>query len=250
MAVVFRGDPGPMRQDYHLKLDHLAHDSSMMCKVAANCLREAIRAMSDGDLSRAQQVIAAESLLGQMRSAAETRALELLSLQAPVASELRTVVAALWIVADLQRMGSLAVLVARCGGRRHPRVVVPPPVRPIIEEMGRLAAHLADQAGVVLRDRDILLAGVVESEDHRIDDLQREMFAVLLAPAWSHGVEAAVDMALLGRYLERFADHAVAIARRVVFMVTGENANVHIALLLQEQRLWRRRQDGARGGRA
>ena len=158
-----------------------------------------------------------------MRANAENVALELLALEAPVASDLRSVVSAMWIVADLQRMGTLAIHVAKTARRRHPSHVIPVEATPFIERMGRVGVHLADEAGRVLRERDLDLARRMEVEDDLMDDLQRELFATLLAPDWKHGVEPAVDMALLARFYERYADHAVAVARRVVFLVTGQN---------------------------
>lgn len=226
-----------MRHDYHLSLESLSFESSVMCKVASNCLSDAARAVREGDARLAGQVVASEELLNQMRFAAESQALELLSLQAPVASELRAVVGSLWIVADLQRMGSLAVLIARICLDRHPRAVVPLAVRPIVEEMADLAVQLADQAGLVLRDRDLKLAALVQAGDCRVDDLQRQMFSILLGRSWSEGVQAAVDVALVCRYLERFADHAVAVARRVVFVVTGESSPSERTRSQQEYRL-------------
>ncbi len=173
-----------------------------------------------------------------MRADAEAQALELLSLQAPVASELRAVVGSLWIVADLQRMGSLAALIASTCLDRHPRAVVPLRVRPLVEEMADLACQLADQAGRALRDRDVKLAAMVQAGDSRVDDLQREMFSKLLGRNWNEGVQAAVDVALLCRYLERFADHAVSVARRVVFVVTGENVTSEVTRSRQQYRRW------------
>jgi phosphate transport system protein len=186
-------------------------------------LRDATRAVLDADLSLAERVIASDIVLDEMRSDAENVALELLALQAPVASDLRTVISAIWIGADLQRMGALAIHVAKAARRRHPSHVVPSDIRPIIERMGRVGVHLADQAGVVLRERDVELARSLDVEDDVMDDLQQELFAAMLAPTWRHGVAPAVDIALLARFYERFADHAVAVARRVVFLVTGEN---------------------------
>ncbi|MDQ2737961.1 MAG: phosphate transport system regulatory protein PhoU, partial [Actinomycetota bacterium] len=159
----------------------------------------------------------------EMRASAETAALEILALQAPVATDLRAVISALWIVADLQRMGALAMHVAKAARRRHPAQVVPVEVRPIFERMGRVGVHLADQAAQLLRERDLVLARAIETEDDLMDDLHQEMFAALLSPNWSHGVEPAVDLSLLGRFYERFADHAVSVGRRVVYLVTGEN---------------------------
>lgn len=228
-TAVFRAESQWMRHDYHLSLESLSFESSVMCRVAGNCLADAIRAVREGDALLAGQVIASEELLTAMRAGAEAQALELLSLQAPVASELRAVIGSLWIVADLQRMGSLAVLIARTCLDRHPRAVVPLVARPLIEEMADLACQLADQAGRALRDCDIKLAAIVQAGDGRVDDLQREMFSKLLGRTWNEGVQAAVDVALLCRYLERFADHAVGVARRVVFVVTGENETSGVA---------------------
>lgn len=212
-----------MRQAYQIRLSDLGDHGARMSEVVSDVLRDATKALLTTDLSLAEQVIARDVQLDEMRANAETVALELLALQAPVASDLRTVVSALWIVADLQRMGTLGIHVAKAARRRHPAPVIPWEVRPIIERMGSVGVHLANQAGVVLREREVELARRLEKDDDLMDDLQREMFAALLAPTWSHGVGPAVDIALLVRFYERFADHAVAVARRVVFLVTGEN---------------------------
>src|SRR4249919_1000417 len=212
-----------MRQAYQLRLAELGEHGFAMSQFTSESLRKATRALLDADLSLAEQVIASDLQLDQMRASAENVALELLALESPVARDLRVVVSAMWIVSDLQRMGQLAIHVAKAARRRHPAHVIPMDVRPIIERMGRVGVHLADQAGIVLRERNIELARRLEVEDDLMDDLQRELFSAMLAPTWKHGVPPAVDIALLSRFYERFADHAVAIARRVVFLVTGEN---------------------------
>lgn len=212
-----------MRESYHVQLAELGNHGYVMCQVASDALRDATRSLLEADLSVAEQVIATDVELDRMRANAEGVALELLALQAPVASDLRTVVSALWIVADIQRMGALAVHVAKAARRRHPAHAIPVTARPIIERMGRVGVHLANQAGLVLRERNVELALRLEVEDDLMDDLQRELFGALMSPTWSEGVPAAVDIALLSRFFERFADHAVAVARRVVFLVTGEN---------------------------
>ena len=212
-----------MRQAYQLRLADLGEHGFAMSQFTSDSLRKATRALLDADLSLAEQVIASDVALDQMRASAENVALELLALESPVARDLRVVVSAMWIVSDLQRMGQLAIHVAKAARRRHPAHVIPMDVRPIVERMGRVGVHLADEAGLVLRERDIDLARRLEVEDDLMDDLQRELFSALLAPTWRHGVPPAVDIALLSRFYERFADHAVAVARRVVFLVTGEN---------------------------
>jgi len=212
-----------MREGYHLRLAELGEHGSSMCQVASDALRDATQALLDADLALAERVIASDVQLDEMRASAEKVAVELLALEAPVARDLRVVVSALWIVADLQRMGALAIHVAKAARRRHPAHVIPADVRPIVERMGRVGVHLADQAGVVLRTRDVQLARQLEVEDDLMDDLQRDLYTYLLAPTWRHGVAPAVDISLLARFFERFADHAVSIARRTVYLVTGEN---------------------------
>ena len=210
-----------MREGYHLRLAELGEHGSSMCQVASDALRDATQALLDADLALAERVIASDVQLDDMRANAEKVAVELLALEAPVARDLRIVVSALWIVADLQRMGALAIHVAKAARRRHPAHVIPADVRPIVERMGRVGVHLADQAGVVLRTRDVELARQLEIEDDLMDDLQRDLYNSLLAPTWRHGVAPAVDISLLARFYERFADHAVEVARRVIFQATG-----------------------------
>ncbi|MGI8417543.1 MAG: phosphate signaling complex protein PhoU [Nakamurella sp.] len=221
-----------MRQAYQIQLADLGEHGSKMCDVASEAMRDASRALLDADLALAERVIALDIVLDDMRSSAEESALELLALQSPVATDLRAVVSALWIVADLQRMGTLAIHIAKAARRRHPNSVVPTEIRPVFERMGSVAQHLSNRAAEVLRTRDLEVANGMDAEDDLMDDLHAQMFAALMSPDWSHGVPAAVDIALLGRFYERFADHAVAVARRIVFFVTGENVGGDTTVLL------------------
>ncbi len=212
-----------MRQAYQIRLNDIGEHGARMCQVASDAMRDATTSLLNRDLSLAEQVMARDVAIDEMRANAEDVALELLALQAPVASDLRVVVSALWIVADLQRMGALAIHVAKAARRRYPVSVLPDEIRPIFERMGGVAVHLANQAERVLMTRDVELAQSLEGDDDLMDDLHREMFAKLNDPGWAHGAGMAVDIALLGRFYERFADHAVSVARRVIFLVTGEN---------------------------
>jgi phosphate transport system protein len=212
-----------MRQAYQIRLADIGEHGARMCQVAADAVRDATTCLLNQDLSLAEEVMARDVAIDEMRAKGEDVALELLALQAPVASDLRVVVSALWIVADLQRMGALAIHIAKAARRRYPNPVLPDEMRPIFERMGGVAVHLANQAERVLSSRDLDIARSLETDDDLMDDLHREMFATLNEPTWSHGAGMAVDLALLGRFYERFADHAVSVARRVIFLVTGEN---------------------------
>ena len=152
---------------------------------------------------------------------AEEQAFALLALQAPVATDLRIVVSAIHGAGDIERMGDLALHVAQAARRRHPQPLLPAEVAPYFAEMGRVGCALARKAGEVIRSRDLAKAAELESDDDAMDDLHQHMFSVLMDRNWSHGVEPAVDITLLARFYERYADHAVAVARRIVYVVTG-----------------------------
>ena len=214
---------GHMRQAYQNRLNELGEQGAQMCALASEAIRDATRSLLDTDLTLAEDVIARDVRIDEMRANAEDVAMQLLALQAPVASDLRSVVSALWVVADLQRMGALAIHVAKAARRRHPQAVLPDEMRPVFDRMGSVAQHLAGKAERVLRERNVELARTLENDDDMMDDLEVQMFTRLNDADWPHGAGMAVDIALLGRFYERFADHAVAVSRRVIFLVTGEN---------------------------
>jgi phosphate transport system protein len=161
-----------------------------------------------------------------MSDQAETSAIALLALQQPVAGELRAIVTSIQIAADIDRMGALAAHVAKIVRRRHPRRVLPEEVAGVFSEMGSVAVELSKDVQEVLLSPDLERAGRLRPLDDAMDELHRHLFTVLMDhDGWKHGVTVAVDVALLGRFYGRFADHAVAIGTRVVFQVTGSRAS-------------------------
>jgi phosphate transport system protein len=211
-----------MRAAYHEKLSGLNDELAQMSQLAGEAMKKATSALLDGDLDLAEEVISSDTEIDALRTSAEEQAFGLLALQAPVAGDLRSVIAAIHSAGDLERMGDLALHVAKAARRRHPDLVLPQEVAPYFAEMGRVALDLAQDARQVILKRDIELAFTMESDDDAMDDLHRHLFTVMMNKDWPHGVAPAVDVTLLGRFYERFADHAVAVARRVVFMVTGK----------------------------
>lgn len=211
-----------MREAYREQLEGLAERLAQMCELTGDAMRHATRSLLEADLTLAEQVISQDVNVDQVRAATDESAFALLALQAPVAGDLRTVVSAIHASADIERMGGLAVHVAQAARRRHPQHVLPDQVKPYFAEMGTVAVQLAADAAQVVRSRDVHLAAKVEQDDDAMDDLHKHLFTVLMAREWPYGVAAAVDVALLGRFYERFADHAVALARQVVFVVTGQ----------------------------
>jgi phosphate transport system protein len=210
-----------MRAAFHEQLAALNEQLADMCAMAGAAMQDATQALLQADLALAEQVIAEKGQLTKLSGAAEDAAFVLLALQAPVAGDLRAVVTAIRVCADVERMGGLAAHVAKIVRRRHPEHVLPEQVGSYFAEMGRVAVELADAARQVLRTGDPEKARRINAEDDAMDDLHRELFTELMDREWEHGVAAAVDATLLGRFYERFADHAVEIAARVIFQATG-----------------------------
>jgi phosphate transport system protein len=172
----------------------------------------------------AEQVIAEHDRITAMGARAEESAFVLLALQAPVAGDLRAVISSLKNVADVERMSALALHVAKITRRRHPMHAVPEEVNGYFAEMGQLAVELGNSAQEVVLSGDPRRAAELRHEDDAMDELHRRLFTVLMDREWKHSVASAVDVTLLGRFYERFADHAVEVGRRVVFQATGETS--------------------------
>ncbi|KUH81608.1 MULTISPECIES: phosphate signaling complex protein PhoU [unclassified Mycobacterium] len=210
-----------MRTAYHEQLAGLCAQLGQMCGLAVSAMERATQALLEADLSLAEQVIADHEHIVALNRRTEEAALRILALQQPVASELRTVVGSIHIAADIDRMGALAVHVAGISRLRHPDCALPADVRTSFAEMGARAVELAKSAQEVLLSRDPEKAARLRDEDDAVDAEHRHLFTLLMDHKWQDGVCSAVDVALLGRYYERFADHAVEIGRRVVFEATG-----------------------------
>lgn len=189
--------------------------------MAGDAIGLATEALLKADLVLAERVITGQADVIAVNTGVEETAFALLALQAPVATDLRAVVSAIRIAGDAQRMGGLAVHVAEIARMRHPRNAVPDDVRRHVAEMGGVAEQLACGAREVLLAQDPGRAAQIHRDDDAMDELHHQLLTALMDPGWTHGVAAAVDVTLLGRFYERFADHAVQIARRVIFQATG-----------------------------
>ncbi len=212
-----------MREVFEEQLESVFTDLAGISRNVQVAVSKATEALMTGDVRIAEQVISADTEIDRARERVEDSAFELLSLQAPVAGDLRTVVAALRMVSELERMGDLSVHVAKIARLRVPDLAVPDQVRPTLARMARVAEDMVERVTRIIIDRDVEAAIALGRDDEEMDRLRRTSFTELLSPEWGHGVEAAVDIALLGRYYERIADHAVSVANRVVFVVTGQN---------------------------
>ncbi|PYC87925.1 phosphate transport system regulatory protein PhoU [Streptomyces tateyamensis] len=217
-----------MRDAYHEELDSIGDSLVEMARLVGSAMGRATTALLDADLELAESVIAADGKVNDLHHELENRAIDLLARQQPVATDLRIVVTSLRMSADLERCGDLARHVAKVARLRYPETAVPGDLHPIVLEMGQLAQRLVAKAGQVIATKDVEAALQLERDDDAIDQLHRELFTHLIDDRWQHGIETGVDVTLIGRYYERFADHAVSVAKRVVFLVTGEHAGEYI----------------------
>lgn len=212
-----------MRDAYTDQLDAIFDDLAGIARRVQVAVGKATEALMTGNSAIAEKVISQDAEIDRAREKVEDQAFALLSLQQPVAGDLRTVVAALRMVAELERMGDLSVHVAKIARLRVPDVAVPEEVRPTMARMAEVAEDMVARVTEVISGRDVEAAIALGRDDEEMDQLRRRSFTELLGDEWTHGVEAAVDIALLGRYYERIADHAVSVANRVIFVVTGHN---------------------------
>lgn len=208
------------REDFDLELRAVRGALVDMTMAAADAIQHATDALLGRDLDAVASVGLIDRRLSEGRTGVERRVYQLLALQQPVAGDLRELVSAIKIGADIDRMGSLAHHIAKVVDRQHPQPSVPADLAPMFARMGEVAARIAQGAGVTLDTRDAQDAARLAVDDDAMDGLRRALFRELLS-GWPYGVEAAINVALVGRYYERFADHAVAIAQSVVYLVTG-----------------------------
>lgn len=211
-----------MRTAYEAQLDALITQLADVCKTAAAAMRCATQSLLQADLALAEQVIGGQEEISAASVRVEEAGLRLLCLYAPVARDLRAIVSSVQIVADVERMGALALQVANFARRRHPRHALPDEVNGHIAEMGRIAVGLGDDAHEVIVSRDPDRAQRMWMGGDAIGDLHRQLLTVTMGRRWKHGMAVGVDVTLSSRHYERFAHYAVGISRRVVFQVTGQ----------------------------
>lgn len=210
-----------MRDAFHDDLDAIGLSLVEMSQLANTAMVRATKAILEADLGIAEEVISEDERIDNLHHDLDTRILNLMARQQPVAGDLRALVASIRMSSDIERMGDLAHHVAKLARMRYPACAVPPELVFIIQAKGDVAQRIMTKTTGIITSRDTLAAVELEKDDDEMDKLHRKLFEILLDDNWSHGIETAIDMTLLGRYYERYGDHAVSVARRVYFLVTG-----------------------------
>jgi phosphate transport system protein len=213
-----------IRSVFQDELDSVSQTLFDLSVMVSDSMARATKSVMTKDLKLAEEVISSDEKIDTVQHDLDARIIDIIARQQPVASDLRALVTALRMSADLERMGDLAHHVAKLVRLRHPASAVPGELLALIEAIGETAEKIATKTGVVISTRDVTLAAQVEKDDDEMDNLHRKLISSLVEPSWPHGVETAIDLTLLGRYYERYADHAVSVSRRVIFLVTGKFA--------------------------
>jgi len=211
-----------MRDLFQEELVAINNDIAQMADLVGKAINKATESLLFSDREIAERVIESDVLLNDLASALDERCTMLTAKQQPVATELRSVLGSMRIASSMERMGDLAVHVAKSARLRYPARAVPDELVETFRTLGHLAEELTQQLSRLVTNPDVTLAQEIQKSDDKVDAIHRELFRIVLAPTWEHGVEAAVDVTLLSRYYERFADHAVSIARRIIHVLTGE----------------------------
>ena len=213
-----------MRDAFHDDLDAIGRMLVDMGEMVLRSMERATAALLNADLALAEKVISDDKRIDTVQHELDAKTLSLLARQQPVAGDLRTLVTSLRMSADLERMGDLTNHIAKVARMRFPAKAVPIELEATVAQMGAVAERIIAKVTHVILSHDLDAAIQLEKDDDEMDKLHRKLFLALLDDSWSHGIETAIDITLLGRYYERCADHAVSVARRVYFLVTGEYA--------------------------
>jgi phosphate transport system protein len=211
-----------MRHAFHEDLDKISDQLVEMTRLVGSAMSRATTALLDADIQLAETVIAGDKTIDAMREQIDSLAIDLLARQNPVATDLRIIVTGMRMSSDLERMGDLARHIAKVARLRYPESAIPAEVRSEIVQMGNVAEAIVAKAGSVIASKDVTAAAELDRDDDAMDDLHRDLLARLMEGPWKYGVQSAVDLALISRYYERFADWAVTVSHRVIYLVTGE----------------------------
>ena len=211
-----------MREVFQQELREVQDRLVETAQLVADSIEKATRAFNSSDVSLAEEVIADDDRIDQLTVSLDELAITILARQQPVARDLRIVVSALRISASLERMGDMSTHISQLARYRFPDKGVPKSLRPTFAEMGAVDVEIARKLVELLRTEDVVLAEEIRNEDDKVDALHLSVFDKVLGETWKGQAVDTVDATLASRYHERFADHAVSIAKKVQYLATGD----------------------------
>ncbi|MEE1622031.1 phosphate signaling complex protein PhoU [Zafaria sp. Z1313] len=211
-----------MRKVFQAELQSIGEELIQMSQLVVQAMERAYESFESADTEVAQEVIAADAKIDFLQNQLDERAIDVLALQGPVASDLRMIVGSLRMSASLERMGDLARHIAQLARLRYPNQVVPASLAGTFKEMAQLDIQIATKIGELLETRDLTISKDIAALNARIDELHLSVFRTVAEDSWTESAPTTADVTLTSRYLERFGDHGVSVARKVNYLVTGE----------------------------
>ncbi|GAB2605193.1 phosphate signaling complex protein PhoU [Pseudactinotalea suaedae] len=213
-----------MRAIFDQELEQVGNDLLQMSRHVADAISNASQALITGDLELAEKVIEADAKVDELERVLDERCIMLLARQQPVATDLRIIVSSLRMSSSIERMGDLARHIAQVVRLRYPEATLPDAAKHVFNDLSTAAIKVAGDIVELLDSHDLQLASAVERDDDVLDQLHTETFKITLAESWQGTTAQTVDVTLLARFFERFGDHAVSVARRITYLVTGDFA--------------------------
>ncbi|MHA7189962.1 phosphate signaling complex protein PhoU [Arthrobacter sp. MDT2-16] len=211
-----------MRKVFQAELHQIGEELIEISQLVSEAIQRANSAFQTADTELAQEVIAADARIDFLQNSLDERAIDILALQGPVASDLRMIVGALRMSASLERMGDLARHVAQLARLRFPANVIPESIRATFDELASLDVEIAAKVTELLETRNLDLGNEINVANARVNELHASVFRTVASEDWKESAPTTVDVTLASRYYERFADHGVSVARKVTYLVTGE----------------------------
>ncbi|MFT4306295.1 MAG: phosphate signaling complex protein PhoU [Microbacterium sp.] len=211
-----------MREVFQQSLDEVRVRLVEISELVAEAIEKATKAFGTSDVALAEEVIENDPVIDDKAIELDELAIDILARQQPVASDLRTVVSALRISASLERMGDIAEHIAQLTRMRFPDRAIPKGLKGTFTKMGEIDVDVARKLTRLLDTRDLDIAEQIRNEDDKLDDLHVAVFEKVLSDSWQGEAGATVDATLASRYHERFGDHAVSVAKKIVYLATGD----------------------------
>lgn len=211
-----------MREVFHQSLEDVQTRLVEIADLVTVAIDKATRSFATSDVSLAEEVIDDDEVIDAKAIALDELAIEILARQQPVARDLRIVVAALRVSASLERMGDIAEHIAQLTRMRFPERAIPKGLKNTFTAMGELDVQVARTLSDLLRTEDLSLVEALRNLDDELDHKHISVFEKVLSESWKGEAAATVDATLASRYLERFADHAVSVAKKVAYLATGD----------------------------
>lgn len=211
-----------MRKVFQCKLQKIGEELLEISYLVTEAIKKASIAFQKNDIKIAKDVIIKDSKIDFLQTDLDERAINILALQGPVASDLRIIVSALRMSASLERMGDLARKLAQLANLRSPNLIIPSKLMNIFKKFVKLDILLAEKINVLLENHEISIAHKIQLVNLQIEKLQDRVLKTIASRDWSESSRTTIDVLLASRYFERFADHAVSVSRKVIYVVTGE----------------------------